>query len=50
MVDAEKKIPTTGENNKRPTPHLSEDFYKKLIRQPACKTDGMCDNCGRCEH
>ena len=50
MVDSNKKTPENIEENEETTPHLSEDFYKKLVQQPSCITDGMCDSCGGCEH
>lgn len=31
-------------------PRLGTDFFSRLSRQPSCKTKGICDNCGRCEH
>ena len=31
-------------------PKLSADFFQQLLNPPSCKTTGVCDNCGRCEH
>jgi hypothetical protein len=31
-------------------PKLPASFFSKLVRQPRCVTEGVCDNCGRCEH
>ena len=33
-----------------PTPQLPASFFSKLVRQPKCITEGVCNNCGRCEH
>ena len=35
---------------KKPEPELPASFFADLIHQPRCKRDGVCDNCGRCEH
>lgn len=32
-----------------PQPELPNDFFQALLNLPACKTQGYCDNCGRCE-
>lgn len=34
----------------RESPTLSEQFYLQLLELPMCKTSGICDGCGRCEH
>ena len=34
----------------RAQPRLSMDFFQELLDLPSCKTIGVCDNCGRCEH
>ena len=31
-------------------PTLSQDFYASLRPEPGCETDGVCNECGRCEH
>ena len=31
-------------------PKLSADFFQLLLNPPSCKTIGVCDGCGRCEH
>lgn len=33
----------------KPT-NLPEAFFAKLLDRPSCKTRGICDGCGRCEH
>jgi hypothetical protein len=42
--DAEKE-PAVNE-----PPVLPADFYRKLLDLPSCAVNGVCDNCGRCEH
>ena len=32
------------------TPFLPASFFSKLVHQPKCLTEGVCNNCGRCEH
>lgn len=48
----EKKRPEeaapSAPTQERPT--LSPEFYAKLLHLPTCKTEGYCNNCGRCEH
>ena len=31
-------------------PYLPASFFSRLVHQPKCITDGVCNNCGRCEH
>lgn len=31
-------------------PKLSASFFEMLLNPPSCKTTGVCDGCGRCEH
>ncbi len=30
-------------------PALPGDFFASLLNLPVCKTEGRCNNCGRCE-
>ena len=54
MQDTEKKtaqdIIDEEKNKEQKGPDLSEDFYMSLLGLPACKSQGFCDDCGRCEH
>ena len=29
---------------------LPPEYYAKLLNLPSCKTNGVCNGCGRCEH
>ncbi len=31
-------------------PELPPEFFMDLLDLPSCKTIGICDECGRCEH
>ena len=44
------KVQHALETPEEKRPALSEDFYRQLLQLPACKTSGICDGCGRCEH
>ena len=55
MVDEENrrgpgKKQDASEAPEKQKPALPEDFYRQLLQLPACKTSGICDGCGRCEH
>ena len=56
---AEEKAPLPKAGAARPeadaagaaeAPKLPASFFSKLVRQPRCVTEGVCDTCGRCEH
>ena len=32
-----------------PPPQLPNSFFQELLDLPTCKTEGYCNNCGRCE-
>ena len=51
MAEPEKR-PEAGEEplGEETQPKLSADFFQRLLKPPSCKTTGVCDNCGRCEH
>ena len=42
--------PEASEAQDAPTPYLPASFFSKLVHQPKCITEGVCNNCGRCEH
>lgn len=29
---------------------LPREYYAKFLNLPSCKTNGVCNGCGRCEH
>ena len=29
---------------------LSQEFYRSLRPEPGCEINGICNDCGRCEH
>ena len=31
-------------------PALPPEFFVSLRPEPGCETDGVCNECGRCEH
>ncbi len=37
-------------DDQTPRPALSADFYASLRPEPGCEIDGVCNECGRCEH
>ena len=52
MAESEQR-PAEGEETLRgeeTQPKLSADFFQRLLKLPSCKTSGVCDGCGRCEH
>ena len=51
MAETEKR-PETDQMPREEArqPKLSADFFQQLLNPPSCKTTGVCDGCGRCEH
>ena len=41
----EEKNPQEGQ-----PPQLSLEFWRSLVDEPGCRTTGVCNECGRCEH
>lgn len=37
-------------NEQEKTQELSQEFLRSLRPQPGCEKDGVCNECGLCEH
>ncbi len=48
--DKQENNKTTDLEGVKEEKGLSIDFFSQLIKQPSCRKNGYCDNCGRCQH